>query len=266
MMQRWVSMHDRCYNPDCFGYSHYGARGITVCDRWFEFQAFWDDMGDPIDDEENQKTCSIGRIDNNGNYEPSNCRWETQIQQNRNTIRTKYIEYNGETKKLVEWAEQYNVGVRRLHERLRRGWTIERSLHTPCPKGYHLELLQRRERNKAEWELKGHLYAARSRFRRGASQKLSTMDLLHVEGFDSSRSNKELRPKPVISQKLLLKPELKASPKVEKISIDLIEKMLLMKKSGRTIRDIGRILGIPKSTVAYHLRKEEDRRQNEKSV
>ena len=266
MMRRWVSMHDRCYNPDSVSYRYYGGRGITVCERWFEFQPFWDDMGQAPLDEWNQKTCSIGRIDNNGNYEPSNCRWETQAQQNRNTVRTKYLEYKGEIKTRIEWARQYNVGSRRLYERLRRGWTVERALNTPCPKGFQGEYEHRSKACKRQWEINGHLWSARSRFRRGDRQKLLTLDLLQVEGFDPSdtvlhSSRKKQSKDPVIEKAKI--PEGKTN---HKITAKLINQMISMKKAGRTIRDIARIAGIPRSTVFFHLKKHGMTGKNETSI
>jgi hypothetical protein len=74
----WANMHQRCYNPNDKDFEHYGARGISVCKRWDKYENFFDDMG------RKPKGLSLGRIDNNGNYEPSNCRWETASQQNKN--------------------------------------------------------------------------------------------------------------------------------------------------------------------------------------
>lgn len=75
----WFNMLDRCRNPDNAAYANYGGRGISVCDEWQKFEAFYADMGDRPSSKH-----SIERIDNEGNYERSNCKWATAVEQNRN--------------------------------------------------------------------------------------------------------------------------------------------------------------------------------------
>jgi len=113
----YAAMKRRCNSPKHDKYMHYGGRGIKVCDRWLHsFRNFFEDMGLKPD-----KTFSIERIDNNGNYEPSNCKWASKSEQIANKRSNKYknyYTYNGETKTVREWAEFYNINVKSLWARL----------------------------------------------------------------------------------------------------------------------------------------------------
>jgi hypothetical protein len=114
-------MINRCRCPWNSGYKYYGARGIKVCERWFNsFPAFLEDMGPRP-----SKEYSIDRIDNNGNYEPGNCRWSTRVEQGRNKSTNVMVTHAGETLCVSEWAERYGVGASMLSNRLRAGWSFE---------------------------------------------------------------------------------------------------------------------------------------------
>jgi hypothetical protein len=122
----WLSMRDRCYNPNAKQFKNYGARGIRVCERWMKnFTAFYEDMGN------SPEGMTLDRIDNNGDYEPGNCRWASHKQQNRNKRDNAFLELNGERRTVAEWAEYLGVGYSTLHERKRAGWTEEEILTTP---------------------------------------------------------------------------------------------------------------------------------------
>jgi hypothetical protein len=125
--QSWRSMIGRCENPNATGYKNYGGRGITICDSWRKsFERFFQDMG-----ERPSMECQIDRIDNDGNYEPSNCRWAT-VKQQANNRRKKtlnlVIEFKGESKTLPEWAELLGVKVGTLYARRWRGLPVDQVL------------------------------------------------------------------------------------------------------------------------------------------
>ena len=119
-------MKQRCLNPKCADYRYYGARGIEVCDRWLAFENFLADMGDRPDGR------TLGRIDNNSDYGPSNCGWFTIVEQNRNRrSTTRWLSYAGETLTLSEWAERLGMKTRTLYDRVAVwGWEPARALTT----------------------------------------------------------------------------------------------------------------------------------------
>lgn len=124
----WLGMKQRCYNENNPKYPLYGGRGIRVCDRWLDsFEAFYEDMGDRPSD-----SHSLDRIDNDGNYEPDNCRWATPKQQARNRSTNHDITYRGETKTLKEWAKELGMNRITLFTRLERlGWDVEKAFTEP---------------------------------------------------------------------------------------------------------------------------------------
>lgn len=109
----WRHIKDRCLNSKNKDFKHYGGRGIKVCDRWLKFGNFLEDMG------RKPERLTIDRIDNNGNYELSNCRWATQRKQTRNSRRNRTVRYNGTTRCLIEWAEILGIGRATLAYRLK---------------------------------------------------------------------------------------------------------------------------------------------------
>lgn len=122
----WQSMKQRCGNPNSTVAKHYQQRGIIVCDRWNNsFTSFIEDMGAKPDG------MSLDRIDNNGNYEPSNCRWATQSQQHRNKRTNRNFTHQGHTLCLSEWAERLHMRRDLLDSRLRRGCTFEEAISRP---------------------------------------------------------------------------------------------------------------------------------------
>jgi hypothetical protein len=129
----WRAMIDRCHNPQAESFSRYGARGISVCDRWrwgeggvSGFDRFVTDMGPKP-----SPTHSVERCDNSGNYEPRNCAWATKIQQSRNRRNVVRYSYDGKTQTLPEWSEQLGVGRGTLAYRLKRGWPIHKTFSQP---------------------------------------------------------------------------------------------------------------------------------------
>lgn len=118
----WNRMMHRCYDVRHHKYPRYGARGIKICDEW---KNNYDNFYKWSLDNNFQLGLSIDRIDNNGDYEPSNCRWATRKQQMRNTSRNRYITYKGETHSLAEWCEILNVKYRTASTRLYRGKSLD---------------------------------------------------------------------------------------------------------------------------------------------
>ena len=124
----WCGIKARCYNSHVKDFKHYGGKGIKMCEEWVSnFNAFstWAESNGYND------TLTIDRIDNNKNYEPSNCRWVTRKEQSKNTSQNHYITFNEETKLLTEWSKQTGINATTILNRLNRGWSIEKTLTTP---------------------------------------------------------------------------------------------------------------------------------------
>lgn len=121
----WADMRSRCTLPSVKQYADYGGRGIRVCDAWLTFVGFFADMGERPDG------CTLERIDNNGNYEKSNCRWATRKEQGRNRRDNHLLNYMGQTRTITEWCEHLGLIRGRVQNRLDHGWSVERALNEP---------------------------------------------------------------------------------------------------------------------------------------
>lgn len=112
----WYCMLRRCYAPTYYEYHNHGGRGIIMCDEWRnDFVAFYNwAMENGYKD-----NLTIDRIDNNGNYEPNNCRWATMMEQSNNTRRNVFYEYNGERLTIAQLARKYNIEYGTLYSRLK---------------------------------------------------------------------------------------------------------------------------------------------------
>lgn len=124
----WAGMIGRCCNPFNTNYSNYGGRGIKVCERWrHSFQNFLDDIG-----KRPSPLYSLERINNDGNYTLSNCKWATRQEQNINRRNVRWITIGNDTKILKHWLKELNVSASTFHKRLKKGWgEIESLTHTP---------------------------------------------------------------------------------------------------------------------------------------
>lgn len=120
----WASMRSRCLNANNSDYKCYGGRGIKVCARWSSFENFRKDMGDK------PAGTEIDRIDNNGNYEPGNCRWVSHKENSRNTRKCRYVTFGGETLPINAWAERIGISEGTIRSRLNRGRSVLEALST----------------------------------------------------------------------------------------------------------------------------------------
>ena len=129
----WHSMKDRCFNKNSNAFKDYGLRGITVTQPWVEsFEAFFAEVG-----RRPSPRHTLGRIDNNGNYEPGNVRWETMSEQARNRRSSRHITCNGVTRLLVEWSQATGLKRNTITRRIDvYGWSVARAL-TCAPRGTH---------------------------------------------------------------------------------------------------------------------------------
>lgn len=139
--KQWAEMKARCQNKTATAYPAYGARGITVCERWNQFQNFLDDMG-PCPPE-----YSIDRIDNSKGYFPENCRWATWSRQCRNRSSNRMITINGEAKCMADWADFFGINYGTVQSRLRAGLSHVEAVSAPLKRRRGHNIRQRNLRN-----------------------------------------------------------------------------------------------------------------------
>lgn len=126
----WKGIIQRCTNPSTKAYPNYGGRGITICDRWLygeanlsAFECFLSDIG-----RRPSEKHSVDRINNDGNYDPGNCRWASRKSQARNQRTNRIVEFNGHQVSLAEACERAGVPYKTVWHRLKSGWAIEAAL------------------------------------------------------------------------------------------------------------------------------------------
>ena len=129
----YCNIKRRCYNPNDREYIYYGGKGIALCDEWLnDFSAFYEwAKHNGYND-----SLTIDRIDNSKGYSPENCRWATRKEQNNNTTRCRFFEYNGETLNIAQICEKYNINRGTLDKRLKMGWSISESIEKPVDKRF----------------------------------------------------------------------------------------------------------------------------------
>lgn len=137
-------MRQRCENENYTHYHHYGGRGISVCPEWHQYEIFktWA-LSHGYSD-----TLTIDRIDVNGPYCPSNCRWATKSTQNNNRRNNRYVTYQGERHTVKEWADILDMPYDLLKTRIDRGWDIE-------------DAFKRRRQERGQFEYKGQCHTLR---------------------------------------------------------------------------------------------------------
>jgi hypothetical protein len=123
----WTGMKSRCRNPNRERFRNYGGRGVVIYPEWLDFTPFrdWACANGYVDN------LTIDRIDNDGNYEPGNCRWIPMAAQQRNSRRNHLLTFEGKTLPLVEWAETRGLSRYTLSTRLARHWPVEKALTQP---------------------------------------------------------------------------------------------------------------------------------------
>lgn len=159
----WCKIIGRCENASSKDYPDYGGRGIRVCARWRRsFEAFLEDMGP------RPANRSIDRINNGGDYDPSNCRWASAVEQANNKRTNHVLKFDGKSRTVEQWSREVGIKSNIIVHRLRRGWTIERALTEPLRRPRRIRFRDR-EHTITEWasEMGIHRETLQQRLDRG---------------------------------------------------------------------------------------------------
>jgi hypothetical protein len=123
----WLGIKRRCLDPTNPAYDRYGGRGITICERWLQFENFYADMGPRP-----EPSLSIDRVKNDLGYSPDNCIWATRKEQANNTRRNVILTHNGQTMTASQWVPVVGISSSTITQRKRvLDWTDERTLTQP---------------------------------------------------------------------------------------------------------------------------------------
>lgn len=241
----WAAMRARCTNPKAASYRHYGGRGISVCERWSSFANFLADMGP------RPPGMSIDRYpDNDGNYEPGNCRWATNREQSNNRRITRFAEHEGQRKPISEWARELGANYDVLFQRIRqKGYSLEEATATlrrfGAPRGEYPRGVR----------LKRGRYCARIRYAY-KEYNLGTFDTqdeavheinkAHVRLYGAAAilSPVGVDPRaPVAPEPMRRKPRRRGSPPIEYMG------------QTKNLKDWARTLGIPYEVLKWRMRR-----------
>lgn len=163
----WISAKQRCYNPNNHNYPKYGGRGIKMCDRWKgSFVLFLEDMG-----ERTSKEYTLDRIDVNGDYEPSNCRWATHRTQGNNRRDNVFLDVNGERLTVSEFSVKYNINRSNVDYELRNGLSVNEIIE----KYSNMELLLQKRRKACADNLK------KAKCKRDGTPKIDFIEVNELE-------------------------------------------------------------------------------------